>query len=126
MRCLHVYPLLNLVPQRLKRQITKEPVPLESHSPGPGHSWFAILLVDASQVPQERTGETACLSIRQRLADFLHLVLSTVLRGGRNLGMLPLPHYLRRDLFAPIPQIIIIFYIVKICQYLFGSNSVTQ
>ncbi len=63
----------------------------------------AILLIDASQTPQENAGETACLHVRQRLAVILHLVCGPpFLRGGRNLDMQPLSHYLRRIQFAPM------------------------
>ena len=99
----------SLILQLLKRQTTAKPALNGFHSQGTGHSLLAILLVGASHVPQEKTRETACLYVRQQQAEFLHLVLSTVLRGGWNLDMLPLPQYLRRILFAPIVPHLIIF-----------------
>ena len=65
--------------------------------------WLAILLIDASHAPQENARETACLLIRQQLAEILHLLCGPpFLRGGRSLDMQPLRHYLRRIQFAPM------------------------
>ncbi len=103
-RLLHVYPLLNLVPQLLKRKATMEPALKKSHFPGPKQTKVAILLVDASQAPQENTQETACLHIRQQVALILHLIWPAFLRGRRNLDVPPLSHYLRRTQFAPVSR----------------------
>ena len=68
-----------LIPQLLKKKDTTEPVPIVFRSPDSGQAWFAILLVDASQAPQENARETACLQIRQREVVLLHLLWSTFL-----------------------------------------------
>jgi len=60
-----------------KKKKTSEPAPMLFRSPDSGRAWFAILLVDVSQAPQESAGETACLCVRQQLAVVLHLVCST-------------------------------------------------
>ncbi len=52
-----------------------KPALMVFRSPDSGQAWFAILLVDASQAPQENAGETACLDIRQQLAVVLHLLV---------------------------------------------------
>src|SRR5512136_2367085 len=94
----------DLAQRRSKRKSAEEPAPGAFHSPGSGLTRFAILLVDASQEPQERTRETACLFIRQRVVVLLHLLGSTVLRGGWNLDMQLLPHYPRRIRSPPYPS----------------------
>jgi len=66
---------LHLVPRLLKRKDTMKPALMVFRSPDSGQAWFAILLVDASQAPQENAGETACLDIRQQLAVVLHLLV---------------------------------------------------
>ena len=60
-----------------KKKKTSEPAPMLFRSPDSGRAWFAILLVDVSQAPQESAGETACLCVRQQVAVVLHLVCST-------------------------------------------------
>jgi hypothetical protein len=87
---------LVLVGRRSKRKNATKPAPEAFHSPGSGPTGLAILLVDASREPQEKTRETACLSSRQRLGVLLHLLVSTVLRGRWNLDMQLPPHYPRR------------------------------
>jgi len=87
---------LVLVERRSKRKSAAKPAPRSFRSPGTGRAWLAILLVDASREPQERTRETACLSLRQQREVLLHLLGSTVLRGGWNLDMQLLPHCPRR------------------------------
>jgi hypothetical protein len=47
--------------------------------PDSGRIWFAILLVGASQVPQENTRKTAYLMLRQQHAVVLQLLLSAFL-----------------------------------------------
>jgi hypothetical protein len=46
---------LDLVRRRSKRKSAAKPALEAFHSPGSGLAGFAILLVDASQEPQERT-----------------------------------------------------------------------
>jgi hypothetical protein len=79
-----------------KRKSAVQPAPDAFHSPGSGQTGLAILLVDASREPQERTRETACLYLRQQQGVLLHLLVSTVLRGRWNLDMQLPPHYPRR------------------------------
>jgi hypothetical protein len=62
-----------------KKKKTTEPALMLIRSAGSGRTCFAILLIDASQAPQENARETACLIVRQRLAVVLHLVGSTFL-----------------------------------------------
>ena len=50
-----------LVLECSKRKNTTEPAPILFRFPGSGQTWFAILLDDASQAPQENARETACL-----------------------------------------------------------------
>jgi hypothetical protein len=57
-----------------KKKNTQEPALMLFRSPDSRQVWLAILLIDASQAPQENAGETACLVIRQLLAVILHLL----------------------------------------------------
>ena len=66
--------LIVLVSQLLKKKDTVKPAPKFFRSPGSGQTRLAILLVVASQAPQESTGETACLNFRQQLAVVLQLL----------------------------------------------------
>jgi len=70
---------LFLILQLKKKKKTTEPALMLFRSAGSGQAWFAILLIDASQAPQENAGETACLYFRQQLAVVLHLIRSTFL-----------------------------------------------
>jgi hypothetical protein len=93
---------LYLVVWLKKKKKTTQPALMLFRYPSSGRTWFAILFIDASQVPQENTRETACLNVRQLLAVILHLLcVPPFLRGGWSLDMQPLPHYLRRIQFAP-------------------------
>jgi hypothetical protein len=62
-----------------KKKKTTEPALMLFRSAGSGRAWFAILLIDASQAPQENARETACLQVRQQLAVVLHLIRYTFL-----------------------------------------------
>ncbi len=70
---------LILVQQLLKRKDTVKPALMLLRLPHSGRIWFAILLVGASQVPQENTRETAYLMLRQQHAVVLQLLFSTCL-----------------------------------------------
>ncbi len=71
--------LIVLVSQLLKKKVTVKPVLKFVRSPGSGQTRFTILLIVASQAPQESTRETACLNFRQQLAVVLQLLWSTFL-----------------------------------------------
>ena len=62
-----------------KKKKTTEPTLMLFRSAGSGQAWVTILLIAASQAPQENARETACLHVRQRLAVVLHLLWSTFL-----------------------------------------------
>jgi hypothetical protein len=70
---------LYLVVWLKKKKKTTQPALMLFRYPSSRRTWFAILFIDASQVPQENTRETACLNVRQRLAVVLHLLWSTFL-----------------------------------------------
>jgi len=71
--------LIVLVSQLLKKKDAVKPAPMLFCSPGSGQTRFTILLIVASQAPQESTGETAYLNFRQQLAVVLQLLWSTFL-----------------------------------------------
>jgi len=71
--------LLFLILRLKKKKKTTEPALMLFRSAGSRQAWFAILLIDASQAPQEIARETACLQFRQQLAVVLHLIRSTFL-----------------------------------------------
>jgi len=99
----------NLILRHPKRMNTAEPALMEFAHRAQDKPGLLSCSSTFLEAPQESAKETACLLVRQQQADFLHFCFSTFLRGGWNLDMLPLPHYLRRYLFAPISQILIIF-----------------
>ncbi len=68
-----------LVLQLLKKKDAVKPALILFRSPGSRQTRLAILLVVASQAPQESTGETAYLNFRQQLAVVLQLHWSTFL-----------------------------------------------
>jgi hypothetical protein len=85
---------LHLISRLLKKKDTAKPVLMMFRSSGSGQTRLAILLVGASQVPQELTRETACLKIRQQVAVVLHLLWSTFLArwvGPRHATSVSLP-----------------------------------
>jgi len=63
--------LFSILAQRLlKRKDTVKPAPMVLRLPGSGQAWLAILLVGASQMPQENTRETAYLVIGSSMQWF--------------------------------------------------------
>ena len=99
-----------LIPRLLKRKDTEKPALNGFRLPDSGRARFAILLVDASQAPQESARETACLKIRQRLEVVLHLLCFHLFNevDGASTCDLSL-NCLRRIQFAPESPDFIIF-----------------